>query len=238
MKIGVLLTDDVRDSLQAEFGRYPGMFRALLDDEAAGPAGRFSYATYDCRQGEGPRAPTECDGYVITGSRHGVNDDLPWLEPLFARIREIHDAGRPLAGICFGHQALARALGGEVHKAPAGWLLGLQEWQVRKSAPWMRPSAATLRLLCSCQDQVSRPPPGAEILAGSESCPVALFAVGKSFAAQGHPEFSPAFSRALLEFRRDDVDAKILQERAHSAGGENDNKLFGRWLRELFRGGN
>ena len=67
---------------------------------------------------------------------------------------------------------------------------------------------------------------------------MALFAVGKSFAAQGHPEFSPAFSRALLEFRRDDVDAKILQERAQSAGGENDNKLFGRWLRELFRGEN
>lgn len=235
MKIGVLLTDDVRDSLQPEFGRYPEMFRALLDGDAGEP---FSYAVYDCREGDGPSAPEECDGYVITGSRHGVNDNLPWLAPLFARIREIHRARRPMAGICFGHQALAQALGGEVRRAPAGWLLGLQEWPVRKSAKWMRPAADKLRLLCSCQDQVSAPPPGAEILAGGESCPAAMFAVGKSFAVQGHPEFSPAFARALMEFRREEVDPQTLQERAQSANGENDNKLFGLWLRELFRGEN
>ena len=232
MKIGVLLTDDVRDSLQAEFGRYPAMFRALLD----GADAKFSYAVYDCRAFQGPRAPDECDGYVITGSRHGVNDDAPWLAPFFRQLREIHQSGRPLAGICFGHQALARALGGEVRKSPNGWLLGLQEWPVLQSAPWMNPRVSKLRLLCSCQDQVLTPPPGATVLAGSDSCPVASFAIGRSFAVQGHPEFSPAFARALLEFRRDDVDAAALKERAQSAGGENDSDVCGRWMRQLFLG--
>ena len=236
MKIGVLLADDVREGLQPEFGQYPGMFRALLngaDDSRAD----FSFAVYDCREGEGPQDPGECDGYVITGSRHGVNDDLPWLEPLFGRLRDLHAAERPMAGICFGHQALARALGGEVRKAPVGWLLGLQEWPVFGAASWMRPQLSRLRLLCSCQDQVTIPPPGAEVLAGSESCPVAAFAVGKSFAVQGHPEFTPAFSRALMEFRRDDVDAETLKERAESAGNENDSEVFAQWMRELLRGG-
>ena len=236
MKIGVLLTDDVRDSLQPEFGRYAGMFRDLLNG-ADGSRADFSFVVYDCRECEAPRHPGECGGYVVTGSRHGVNDGLAWLDPLFGTLRALHAAGRPLAGICFGHQALARALGGTVEKSPAGWLLGMQEWPVLKSAPWMRPPLSRLRLLCSCQDQVSAPPPGATVLAGSESCPVAAFAVGNAFAVQGHPEFFPAFSRALMEFRRDDVDAETLKERAQSAGGENDSEVCAQWMRELFRGG-
>ena len=230
MKIGILLADDVRDALQAEFGRYPGMFRALLD----GGGAEFSYEVYDCRAMEFPRAADECDGYVISGSRHGVGDGAAWIAAMVGRLREIHAAGVPLAGICFGHQALAAALGGEVRRADCGWLLGLQEWEVFASAEWMRPRVSRLRLLCSCQDQVTAAPPGAVVLAGSGSCPVAAFAVGRSFAVQGHPEFSPAFSRALLEFRREDVAAEILQERAESAGGENDSEVCAEWIRRLF----
>lgn len=233
MKIGVLLTDDVRDTLQPQFGRYAGMFRDLLNGaNGAGP--NYDFAVYDAREGEGPRAPEECDGYVVTGSRSSVYDDLPWLPPLFARLRDLHNAGRPIAGICFGHQALAVALGGKVHKSPGGWLLGLQEFPMLEHAPWMTPTLSRLRLLYSCQDQVCALPPGATVLAGNESCPNAAFVAGKSFAVQGHPEFTPAFSRALLEFRRDDVDPQILKERAESADGENDSQICAQWIRNLF----
>ena len=141
MKIGILLADDVRDALQAEFGRYPGMFRALLD----GGGAEFSYEVYDCRAMEFPRAADECDAYVISGSRHGVGDGAAWIAAMVGRLREIHAAGVPLAGICFGHQALAVALGGEVRRADCGWLLGLQEWEVFASAEWMRPRVSRLR---------------------------------------------------------------------------------------------
>ena len=241
MKIGVLLTDDVRDSLQPEFGRYAAMFRALLDpptppDGAGGADGEgFAYEVYDAREGEAPDSPDACGAYVVTGSRHGVHDGLAWQAKFFRLLRDLHSAERPMAGVCFGHQALAHALGGEVHRAPGGWLLGLQEWPVLRRESWMVPPLAKLRLLCSCQDQVKVPPPGSVVLAGSGSCPVAAFAAGRTFAVQGHPEFTPAFSRALMEFRRGEVDDAVLSERAQSADGENDSATCAKWMRELFR---
>ena len=50
------------------------------------------------------------DAYIITGSKHGVYDDLPWIAPLMEFIRAAHNADIPLVGVCFG-QIVAHALG-------------------------------------------------------------------------------------------------------------------------------
>ena len=211
------------------------MFRALLNG-ADGSRADFSFVVYDCREGEGPRDPGECDGYVITGSRHGVNDDLPWLEPLFGRLRDLHAAGRPMAGFA-----------SDIRRWPARWR-GSPQGPGRMAAGAagmagfeVRPVDASAAFQIAAFVQLSGPSDDSSagggrvgwrrILSG------AAFAVGNSFAVQGHPEFPPAFSRALMEFRRDDVDAKILKERAESAGNENDSEICAQWMRELLRGG-
>ena len=78
MKIGILETGEVQPALKARFGDYPAMFQALLG--AADPS--LDFATVRVVSGETPTSPGQADAWLVTGSRHGVYDDLPWIEPL------------------------------------------------------------------------------------------------------------------------------------------------------------
>ena len=121
MKIGILLADELREILAPRFGCYSDMFIRLLDGAASD---KFEFTVINARAEEYPAQVDAMDGYLITGSRCGAYEDLPWLEPLFAYIRRLHEARIPLLGICFGHQAVAKALGGRVEKSSKGWALG------------------------------------------------------------------------------------------------------------------
>src|SRR5699024_11097922 len=56
------------------------------------------------------------DEFIVTGSPHGVYDVLPWLHALKELLREAATRGLSLLGICFGHQTMPAAFGGEVKK--------------------------------------------------------------------------------------------------------------------------
>ncbi len=92
MKIGILETGEVHPDLKARYGDYPAMFEALL--RSADPT--LEFAVVRVVAGEMPAAPTQADAWLVTGSRHGVYDDLPWIEPLKAFLRAC--GGRPGAG--------------------------------------------------------------------------------------------------------------------------------------------
>ena len=230
MKIGILLTDDLRDLLQPRFGCYPDMFKTLLQGND------FTYEVYDVRKNRYPDNLQDCDGYIITGSRHGVNDPLPWLDGLFAYVRRLQAARIKLLGICFGHQAVAYALGGRVEKSNKGWGVGLQQWKVIERAPWMPASLASLSLLASHQDQVTQLPATARLLIGSPFCPYAAFSIDDHiFCLQGHPEFTPDYSRALLEYRHDDMPTADWQQAADSVDSPSDQTLCAEMIAAFFR---
>ena len=84
MKLGILETGEVRPELKARHGDYPAMFEALLG--AADPA--LEFATVRVVAGEMPASPGQADAWLVTGSRHGVYDGLPWIEPLKAFLRD------------------------------------------------------------------------------------------------------------------------------------------------------
>ena len=64
--------------------------------------------------GEVVDGPVEADAIVITGSRRNVSMWEPWMD---AVVDLIQNAQVPLYGICFGHQIVAKALGGRVERA-------------------------------------------------------------------------------------------------------------------------
>ncbi|HEY4606372.1 MAG TPA: gamma-glutamyl-gamma-aminobutyrate hydrolase family protein [Acidimicrobiia bacterium] len=193
MRVGLLVCDHVRPEFLGVSGDYDQMFHRLLaahDD--------VDLVTYDVVNGEVPFDPRECDAWLTTGSRYSVNDDEQWIRDLEQFVRDVYDADIPFVGICFGHQLIAKALGGSVVKSEHGWGVGVQGVEVREDVPL----DGHYRVLTSHQDQIETLPPDAETLGWNDHCPVSLMGVGSMLGIQGHPEFSLAYSAALMEARR------------------------------------
>ena len=131
MKIGILITDTVREELISEHGDYPDMFEDLM----AGVDRSIEFTRFYV-QSKIPQS-VDCDGYLITGSRHSVYDELPWIESLVNFIKEVLASRRKIIGVCFGHQIIAHALGGQAQKWDKGWVLGTIEVTVTKLPDWV-----------------------------------------------------------------------------------------------------
>lgn len=229
MKLGLIRMYEVDDAMRGEHGCYMDMFSQML------AAGGWQWQDYDARAGALPQTAEECDGYLITGSRHAVYEDWPWLPPLMDCIRMLDEARAKLAGICFGHQAAACALGGRAAKSEKGWGAGRQTWRICGDAPWMRPKIDEISFLASHQDQVMELPPRAILLASSDFCPNAMYAVGDHiFCMQGHPEFAPEYSRALLLNRRDTMPPETWQRAMDSLEKPIQRSLCAEWLVNFF----
>ena len=236
MKIGILKTDDVNPALVTAFGEYPEQFQTLLSQ--VDPS--LEFVTYDVTRGEYPVALDEVDGYLITGSKAGVYDDLPWIAELAAFIRKLYHSGHKLVGICFGHQLVAQALGGRAAKAEQGWGIGVHSVVLQSppetsvSNPALAAELAagrSLSLLVSHQDQVLEPAPGAEVLAGSEFCPIAITRLDRQFLTfQGHPEFVAGYVQGLMALRREQYGETLYQTATASLQQPTDHLLVARWI--------
>ena len=222
MKLAIIETGRPPGQLSEQFGDYPSMFRAMLGNG-------FGFESFDVQAGELPDAGAH-HAFLLTGSPAGVYDPLPWIPGLMDFIRAAKDS--KMVGICFGHQAMAEALGGRVEKSDKGWGAGLHRYNVVRPEPWMD-GASTIAAPASHQDQVVVQPPNTEIVAQSCFTPLAALAWidRPAISFQFHPEFSPAFAKALIEKRYDvvpDPGAAIA-----SLDAPNDNARVAGWIKRF-----
>lgn len=197
MTVGLLLCDHLDPDVVERVGDYTELFPAAFD-----PVG-VDLRVYEVTRGELPESPEECSGWITSGSRRSCYEDEGWIHDLHDLARELASRRIPHVGICFGHQLIARALGGEVARAEVGWGVGAKTFTVIDPAPWMDPAVTELTVLMSHRDQVRRLPEGATVVATSDYCPVGAYRIGRHvFCVQGHPEFVPELSRILMEKRR------------------------------------
>lgn len=226
MKIGILQCGAIPQHLAAEHGPYGDMMRRLV------PPGRDALV-HDITTGVMPGSPTDCDAWMLTGSAAGANDDLPWIAPLKDFLRAARGRTK-LVGICFGHQVMAEAWGGSVVKSPKGWGIGLHRYEVAAPARWMD-DAAPVHIAASHQDQVVVAPPGARICLASDFTPFAGLDYGDAISFQCHPEFTPEFSKALLEARRE-MHGAASQPAIESLRAPDDSARMRRWIARFLEG--
>ncbi|PML81197.1 glutamine amidotransferase-related protein [Enterovibrio norvegicus] len=237
MRIGVLLCDDVTPELQVDHLNYPNMFESILLN--ADPSLALTF--YRVMEGQYPTDIDECDGYIISGSRFSVYDDLPWIKRFEAFVLTLYTLKKPTVGICFGHQMMAQALGGEVERSTNGWGVGIAtsaflKDDITQAESWIDPNVHDFSLVVSHQDQVSILPPGSKPLAGNAFCPISMYTVGGNFLAiQGHPEFSRDYSHDLMEFRRDRIPKDVISAGQTSLSRHADSERVTAWMLAFLR---
>ena len=140
------------------------------------------------------------DAIILTGSpRNAWSDDFPTLR-LIKFLQNYAKKGKPILGICYGHQILARAFGGQVHPNPKGWEVGhvpITLTKQGKNCPLFENMPETFSVIQSHRDIVTPLPTEAILLAKGSQTVNQAFQVGKAaFGVQFHPEMN----RAILDF--------------------------------------
>ncbi|MGN6512821.1 MAG: glutamine amidotransferase [Lysobacteraceae bacterium] len=146
-------------------------------------------------------------GVLITGSAAMVTERRDWSERSAAWLREAAHAGMPLFGICYGHQLLAHALGGEVGDHPAGREMGTVQLALHEAAgsdPLFAGLPRAFPAQATHLQSVLRPPEGATVLACSPHDACHAFRWGEhAWGVQFHPEFSTVHMRGYVQARRE-----------------------------------
>ena len=184
MKVGLLVFDHVSSELVGIAGDYDAMFRRLLVGHSD-----VELLDYDVINGQIPSSPNECDGWLTTGSRHSVNDDFDWIRQMEDFTRKTATVGIPFVGVCFGHQLLAKSLGGHVGQSEKGWGLGVKTVQVVQGLSFIPSDVESFHIMNSHRDQIQKLPGDAVAVGWNDHCPVSAMTVGPSILGiQGHPE--------------------------------------------------
>ena len=235
IKLGILQTNhdksiEVGDAFPDDAHRFRDLFDAQDD--------RFEYRVYMTIGGQIPEDINEQDAFMITGSPLSVLDPHIFTDGLMDFIRRCDAARKPLLGACFGHQAIALALGGKVERSTDGYNVGIQDTTFNQSRSWMSPMHDALPMYVFHEDQVTELPPGCDLLGSTQKCKIASFAKGNHiFTTQAHPEFTHEFMSCVLRFTESSIPTEAIKSAWDSLQRKQLGQVFATWSTNFFKQG-
>lgn len=204
----IMKTGTPGEGLRALRGGYEQWFA----DGFGWPLHRFEII--DATQGLPLPDPRGVDGIIVTGSPLTVHDHLPWSVRLGQWLVGAVAAGVPVLGVCYGHQLIGDALGGQVGRNPRGREIGVVEVEVEDD-PLFAGLPSRFPVVITHSDAVNTPPAGVRVLARNAQTPVQAMAVGpRCRTVQWHPEFDAHIIRHIITERAAQIDAETEPGRA------------------------
>jgi GMP synthase (glutamine-hydrolysing) len=198
--LGILVTGEPVDNVKRARGSFADMIRETLGDAWPG-----SIVTIDATIGERPLVG-ELAALVVTGSPASVTSREPWILDTEDALRAFVGAGAPTLGVCFGHQLLAQALGGNVVRNPRGREIGTVDLETLEPDRLTGGAPQRFRVNMSHLDTVERLPPGARLVARTALDAHGAVRFGEhAWGVQFHPEFDGAIVRGYIDARRDPI---------------------------------
>jgi len=228
-KVAIISTCAINTEEYKAFPREIEQIRSMMALERP----TWDYHFFDIFNGEFPDIAV-FDAFVYSGSPSSVNDNDAWLTGMFDYIRTVFAAEKPQVGLCFGHQAIAKALGGRVDYSPLGWSIGTVATDYTDHTEWMSPALPTLRLFASHNEQVLQLPAGARLLAKTAECPHAAFSIdNRVFATQHHPEMEKAFVEHIVQIESASLTPAQIAKFTQSMVQPDDSKVFAGWIAQF-----
>ncbi|KAH9896838.1 class I glutamine amidotransferase-like protein [Cubamyces lactineus] len=256
-KIAVLLCDTPLPAILASQGDYGAIFETLFRNalrEAGGPETKFVVDAYDVRNEQVyPKDVDQYDAVLLTGSAASAYENLEWINKLVDYVRFLSKE-KPqirLIGICFGHQIIARALGGECVPNDGKWEIGVTEINLTEIGQKLL-GVSTLNLEQMHRDHVPRVPPNFRLLGSTSVAPnqgmVQLYPDASPdsvspadvhiFTVQGHPEFHKKITEEIVKARHATgvLSDELVDDYQRRADWRNDGPgVVGKTLWEILR---
>ncbi len=170
-------------------------------------------ATWKVSEGELPPGPEEGwddDGVVVSGSQTAVYENREWIDETVAWLGDAIEAGVPVLGICWGHQAIARAAGGTVEDM-GEYELGYATVEQVRESPLFAGLPESFVAFESHSDVVAELPPEATLLAEND-VGVQAFHVENAFGVQFHPEYDRETAQWVVENKEGELPDERIEE--------------------------
>ena len=208
-------------------------FVSLLEPENA--SGKFDI--FYVSEYQFPENIESYDGYLLTGSPVSVHDKDEWIKMLSEFVGKVDKKNKPIVGVCFGHQLIAKHFGGVVESNEKGWMIGSFSLNISKKLPWMKKKIMTTDLFHFNKERVTKLPKDAISFASSEDYPYYAYTIGDNILClQGHPEQPKRAMYKFLEVTRPILSEKDIDKANTCIDiGKSDSSIWSKWIMDFFK---